>query len=440
MYCEQLVRPVRRVFRIFAAAQQGGVAVTFAIGIVPIIGLFGAAVDYSYANRSKSKLDAAADAAALAVVNKTGMAMSKQDAKDFAENMFTADVGTLQRATIKSISVNISENGNTRTAVVSYKAKVATAFMGLLGFKKMTVQGSSTAASAVPTYADFYLLLDNSPSMGVGATTADINTMVANTTDKCAFACHDLSAAPNDYYSLAKKLGVQMRIDVMRQATQQLMDTASDTQTQWGQFRMSIYTFGSAATSRQLTAIQPLTANLTVAKTSASQIDLMSVPYQDYAYDTLTDFGDVLNTINSAIATPGTGATSSSPLKYLFFVSDGVTDRALGSPSCSQPTANGSDPQTGQSYVRCQEPINLAFCTAMKNRGIRIAVLYTTYLPLPTNSFYNTWIAPFSGQIATTMESCASPGLYFEVSPTDGISDAMAALFKKAVQQARLTQ
>jgi len=42
---------------------------------------------------------------------------------------------------------------------------------------------------------------------------------VANTPDQCAFACHDLSASPNDYYGLAKKLGVQMRIDVMRQAT-----------------------------------------------------------------------------------------------------------------------------------------------------------------------------------------------------------------------------
>jgi hypothetical protein len=36
------------------------------------------------------------------------------------------------------------------------------------------------------------------------------------------------------------------------------------------------------------------------------------------------------------------------------------------------------------------------------------------------------------------MQSCASPGLYFEVSPTQGISDAMNALFQKAVTSARL--
>lgn len=45
-----------------------------------------------------------------------------------------------------------------------------------------------------------------------------------------------------------------------------------------------------------------------------------------------------------------------------------------------------------------------------------------------------------NSEIAKDMEACASPGRYFEVSPTDGISDAMTALFPNAVQQARLTK
>jgi hypothetical protein len=36
------------------------------------------------------------------------------------------------------------------------------------------------------------------------------------------------------------------------------------------------------------------------------------------------------------------------------------------------------------------------------------------------------------------MASCASPGLYFEVSPTQGISQAMNALFQKAVADAHV--
>jgi hypothetical protein len=38
------------------------------------------------------------------------------------------------------------------------------------------------------------------------------------------------------------------------------------------------------------------------------------------------------------------------------------------------------------------------------------------------------------------MQSCASPGFYFEVSPTQGISDAMTALFQRAVADARVSR
>ena len=50
------------------------------------------------------------------------------------------------------------------------------------------------------------------------------------------------------------------------------------------------------------------------------------------------------------------------------------------------------------------------------------------------------WIKPFEDQIASNMQSCASSGLYFEVGPNQGISEAMNALFQKAVAMARLTK
>ncbi|WP_204349033.1 hypothetical protein, partial [Klebsiella pneumoniae] len=67
--------------------------------------------------------------------------------------------------------------------------------------KTMTVTGSSSATSNLPAYIDFYLLLDNTPSMGIGATPSDVATMVANTSDQCGFACHDLSDPTGNYYS-----------------------------------------------------------------------------------------------------------------------------------------------------------------------------------------------------------------------------------------------
>jgi Flp pilus assembly protein TadG len=181
------------------------VAVTFALALIPITLAVGAAVDYSFANKAKAQFDAAADTAVLAAVNKAAMAGTATAAQKTALNMFNAYAVTVQRASLGQVTATVTDGNGSRSAVVSYKATVPTAFMGLIGINNMTIAGSSTAASGLLTYIDFYLLLDNTPSMGIGATQADINKLVANTPDKCAFACHDLSASPNDYYGLAKK-------------------------------------------------------------------------------------------------------------------------------------------------------------------------------------------------------------------------------------------
>jgi Flp pilus assembly protein TadG len=413
----------------FRNDQRGNVAVLFGLAVVPLVLAVGAAVDYSFANSIRTKLNAVADAAALAVVNRSALSLSKGAAEKMARDIFNAQSADLERVTIRNVSATVTDGGNGRTAVVTYSANAPTSILGLMNVKKIKLAGKSYAASAKPTYIDFYLLLDNTPSMGVGATTADINTMVANTSDQCAFACHDLSDS-NNYYKLAKKLGVQMRIDVVRTATQKLMDTATATQIVSSQFRAAIYTFGTTCTSLGLSTVATLTSSLSSAKAQASSIDLMTIPYQGYNNDQCTNSDSALSALNSVITTPGDGSTSAQPQKLLFFVTDGVAD-ASNAGSCSKPLTGGT---------RCQEPMDVSFCTTLKNRGVKIAVLYTTYLPLPTNAWYNTWIAPFQGQLGNNMQSCASPGLYFEVSPTQGISEAMTALFQKAVGQARLTQ
>ena len=412
----------------FMSDRRGGAAILFGIAALPLLLMAGAAVDYTYASRVKVRLDNAADMAALSAVNRSSMALSAEAAKTVAVNTFTADAGTQDRTVLTSTSVTIGVSGTLRTAEVAYSATVSNVFMGLGGISTTTVSGTVKATSAVPLYIDFYLLLDNSPSMGVGATTADINKLIANTSDKCAFACH-ITGSTSDYYALAKKLGVAMRIDVVRTATQSLMDTATSMLTVAGQYRAAIYTFGSSCTKTGLTTISTLTASLSSAKTAASAIDLMAIPYQGYNNDQCTDFDNILAAANTAIPTPGDGTSAASPQKILFFVTDGVADYYYPS-TCTEPTTSG----------RCQEPLTTAICTKIKARGIRIAVLYTTYIPLTTNAWYNTWIKPFQSKIPTNMEACASSGLYFEVSPSSGISEAMTALFQKAVASARLTQ
>jgi hypothetical protein len=98
-------------------------------------------------------------------------------------------------------------------------------------------------------------------------------------------------------------------------------------------------------------------------------------------------------------------------------------------------------------------------CAAVKARGIRIAVLYTQYIPMtaPTD-WYETNVVPTlpSGLppvLATTAPStpvgtdpmalaaqqCASPGLYYEVTTNGDISTALNTLFQEAVTTARLS-
>lgn len=433
----------------FLADRQGGVAPMFALALIPLIGTVGSAVDYSMAAKIRGQLLAAADAASVGSVSKSSAALAAAATMSAdgpiaagateAAKLFNAQISTQTGYTLQNLTATVTKSGSAVTSAISFTASVQTHFMGLFGFKTLSVSGGATAANGLPVFVDFHLLLDNTPSMGVAATPADVAKMVNGTPDQCAFACHDLSDS-NNYYKLAKTLGVTMRIDVMRTATQQLMDTAKATAVFPNQFRMSIYTFGDSATKTGLTTIQSLTTNLSAAKTAAASIDLMTIPYQNYKGDALTDFGAALEDIDDKIAKPGDGTTSAKPQKYLFFVSDGVADRVNGSPGCSEPVTTSSDPQSGKSYSRCQEPINVNACEDIKKRGVKIAVLYTTYLPLPTNAWYNSWIKPFSGKIGTQMQECASPGLYFEVSPTEGISDAMKALFQKAVAQARLTK
>jgi hypothetical protein len=360
-----------------------------------------------------------------------------------ATNIFNGNMTGTTGYTLNSLTPVVSKKAGVVTSTVSFVATVPMMFLGVIGHKTMTVSGASTSQASMPQYIDFYLLLDNSPSMGVAATPADVTKMVSNTPDKCAFACHDYNDS-NSYYNLAKQLGVTTRIDVLRSATQQLMVTAAQTETYTSQFRMAIYDFGAASKTIGLRALFSLSSSLSSAKTAAGDIDLMGVygNNDSYTADKDTQFSTVLPAINNVISAPGNG-TSGSPLKYLFFVSDGVADESNALCLKTMNTA-----KFGNVAPRCQSPIDPSLCTALKGRGIKIAVLYTTYLQLPTNDWYMAWIDPFNNgpfgpspnsQIANNMESCASPGFYFEVSPTQGISDAMNALFRKAVADAHIS-
>lgn len=424
-----------RLFSSFALDRGGNIAVIFAIALVPLLSFVGAAVDYSLAARAKTKLASALDTAVLVATSKGEITKSTSTAQSDALNMFAGQMSALGLSA-SSVTINVVDSVTTRTATGTAIATVTTYFMGILGYKTMAISASSTAAASLPAYVDFYVLLDNSPSQGLGATTADMTALQNATPDSCAFACHDTYTSStkktlqtSSYYSIAKNLGIKMRIDLVRDATQSLTDTATASQLVSNQYRMAVYTMGSDCSSLGLTTISALSSSMSSVKTAVANVDLMTIPYTNYNNDMCTDFDGTLTSMNSTIPTPGSGSASS-PQKWLFFISDGVADYYYPS-TCSQTVITSSG--------RCQEPLTTTICDTIKARGVKIAVLYTTYLAITNNSWYNTYIAPFRSSIATKMQACATSGYYYEVSSDSNITTALNALFQKAIAASHLT-
>jgi Flp pilus assembly protein TadG len=470
----------------FARERRGNVAMIFALSIIPIIFLAGMGLDFATATQKRVKLNAAADAAALAAVSPTMMSQSDAAATTAAQNLFKAQAATVPQLNIANTqpTVTVSHTGLARNVTVSYTANSINAFPNVLGLltggtaqQYWQITGSSQTSSTIPPNINFYLLLDNSPSMALAATTDGINTMNTNTTAQggCAFGCHETNPTSGDVagnpfvsgnsgpridnYTLAQRLGVVLRIQNVATATQSLMTSAQQYQTTNSQFNVgynvAIYTFANNGIvtvyppSCTTTSCTP-SNNLSAAGTAAGNVDVLEVcdnnnlgPYVGGVCtggnsDEDTQFDKAMSQINGVMPNPGTGASNSTPQEVLFIVTDGVEDKALpdGYQTLCKETTTGT---------RCQQEFDTQFCTTIKNRGIFIAILYTVYEPLPqsgngSNSWYNSYVAPYQSNIGPNLQSCASPGLYFAVTTDQDITAAMTALFQAAVATARLTQ
>lgn len=426
----------------FARDTRGNVAILTALVILPVICATGMAVDYNMAGRRQAKLNAIADAAALTTTTPAAMAQSWTTAQANAQSFCAAEAALVTGAT--NVTCQITGGDTTsatatviRTATVAWTAKSTNAFAKMIGMNAIPISGTRAATNSVAPNIDFYLLIDTSPSMAIAATTSGINTMVANTSSQggCAFACHQYSPASDnlgnpggeDNYALARQLGVTLRIDLVKSAVSSMLSTAQQTGTaNHATYRAGIFTFD--ATFHQITSNPP--ASLTQVQSDANSIQMLEV-YKNSCLTSSNCNNDEDTAFDGAMSNsqympdPGNGTNNSNdkPQEVLFIVTDGVSDESIN----------------GNRFMNTVNGYN-DWCTPLKNRNIRIAFLYLTYNPLPTNDFYNQHIAPFQPSIPTAAQSCASPGLFFQVNTDGDISAAMTALFQKVVATAHLTR
>jgi hypothetical protein len=379
--------------------------------------------------------------------------------KSNAQGVFAANWRTSPDTTVTTISGNstpckggtiVCKSGTTVYANVTVSGTFTPSFLklfSLFGVTQLTsinLAATSNAADNIPAYMNFYLLLDNTPSMGIAATTSGINTMVSNTSDQCAFACHDTSDS-NNYYNLAKKLGVATRISNVAAAAANLLSTAQNVEKTNGianEFSAAVYDFGVSATDPTQSSyagynqVYALSSNLSAAATAAAGIDLMTVNGQGQYNDEDTNLEAPLNAAQYLPA-PGNGSSASTAKAVLFIVTDGMDDEY----NCAR---------SDSTSCRFIQPMNTAAyypspnaCDKIKARGMQIAVLYTTQYPLPTNSFYNTYVAPYNAgsptAIETALQNCATPGFFTEVNSDQDINAAMQKLFQTVIASVRIT-
>ena len=126
----------------FPANAEANVAPIFAIAIIPVAGLMGAAVDYSRANSIKAAMQAAADATALDLVH-NAFSRPTGNVSETAVKVFNA---SFSRPEVAQVSAQSASNG---VVTINATTQMATEFMGIMGVSTMTI-GSRAVAMKVP--------------------------------------------------------------------------------------------------------------------------------------------------------------------------------------------------------------------------------------------------------------------------------------------------
>jgi Flp pilus assembly protein TadG len=178
--CIALLPSLRRLRR----ADDGNVAVIFAIALLPLIGFVGAAVDYSRANAMQAKMQAALDSATLMVAkdDATGTLSNSQlstSITTYFKALYTStDTSNLTlTATYTSSATTGSQIKTTSTGTVS------TAFMKVVGYPTLPLSTASTATWGT-TRLRVALALDNTGSMADSGKMTALKTATNNLIDQ----------------------------------------------------------------------------------------------------------------------------------------------------------------------------------------------------------------------------------------------------------------
>jgi len=412
--------------------------------------MVGAAIDYGYALNINQRLNEAADTAVLSALSPAiaqgagsyAIAYANNNMESVAKNTFATNIAALSMSVTPTINITKKTSGNisTYTATLSYSTSVPTFFAGLVGMSSIPISGHAQATTTPLTYIRYYILVDISQSMGIAATTSDMAALYARiqqygegtaTEPGCVFGCHvaeSFQNYSNEYYAHDVSPYITLRIDSANTALDSIIQTAvADENSTTPNISIGLYTM-SAYPSATVTQVFAPT-------TSLSQYENVAVDLGDNTSGGLGD-SDLTDQItqfaNTYLPAQGTGASASSPLNYVFLVTDGMIDTVDSSCFAGH----------------CTSALPSSYCNQLQAKAT-VGVIYTTYLPIYNynNSAdgyevaYNDLVLPYVNQIPTNLQACAtSSNYYFQASYGPDIIAAMQSLFATSLQTVRLTQ
>ena len=465
----------------FYRGKSGAVAIIFALAILPLMMMVGAAVDYSRAAAAASQLGEAADNGALAAAQAATRAIAAGNANWNAvgvaagQNAFMANAMGL--TTTAAPTIVVTQVGVGATAQVSVTGQIPATVMSLVGVPNLTftksaaattgaTQPSGTSQTTTPTYGNVSLVLDVSPSMAIAATASGMSSLelltLAQTGTACSFACHDIDSGSVSNYGIARANNIPLRMDVVTSAAQAFTNFVTTATTTTGQYTVGLYTMSSSLK----TLVAP-TATLSAVSTAIGNVDFdtmstlfSSLPAPAAANvasgDSLThyadtDFGASLATLNTLVPASGTGTSASSPKQLVILITDGLYDTGVSynnsiSATFTYPSAPNFS--TGDNEGKYTRPFAPTLCNTLKQSGAQVAVIYVTYVPDPTdpNGFYQALVetnAPPAALVSQLQTCASSPSLFYQATDLATITSDMNAFLANvftAIGPLRLSQ
>lgn len=282
------------------------------------------------------------------------------------------------------------------------------------------------------------------PDLNTTVTPGSPNSLITGNSKSLPYSVPAVSSCPKDGTDDC----IQLRLDAVGYAVNELFKTANAEMKVANQFRIGLYPF-----IQKLYAYFPLTSSINGSPTNSSTINyaaanlatLLDTNMNSNLGSGGTHIDTALTSVNNLISggtgTVGDGSTPTTPQPYVFLVTDGAQDNQYKDvPNGSWHGSNRATTIDKQNTLA-----TVPSCETLKGRGVIVSVLYIPYQPVsPVVTTFagdeDTYANNNIKYIPASLKKCASPGYFYTANTPTDITTALNAMFKHALQTAHITQ